>query len=310
MGDLAFNDILDRAGIAPKDVNVMLHSPRSGQGDFLAMLPGLVRTRRAAMETYQASHTIHAERSLSRGRPWVASFVKTGPGLRPGHSAMLLVGFYRNAGGRPRPRAEIEADPEVRWLRETFGMFRELDDPAWQCWTWFDLTLSADLAALQGRLLIEVRLVQSYVRLAEELAAPVLAIHQASAFDAAPPSWRDMRPTAGMLAALPPAWAAKLVGWRGISLSVDETDGARYVGSAAGAENLLGRWRQHVSRDGGVTVGLADRDLRRFRFSILERVSPDATPGEVSRLEQTWMDRLDTIRFGLNRPRPAEAADA
>ena len=268
----------------------------------MVLLPGLVRTRRAAMETYQAAHGINAERALSRGRPWVASFVKTGPGRVRGTSTMLFAGLYRNEGGRRVPRVDIAANPEVRWLYDTFGSFEELDEPGWSHWTWFDLRLSDRLSKLQGRLAIDVRLTQSYVRLAENLDAPVTALHAESAFDAAPPSWRKMRPSTGMLAALPAAWAAKLAEWRGIYLIVDESDGARYVGSASGTENLLGRWREHVAGERGITVGLAARDPRRFRFSILERVSPDATAGDVSRLEQTWMERLDTVRFGLNRP--------
>jgi len=83
-------------------------------------------------------------------------------------------------------------------------------------------------------------------------------------------------------------------------MSVDEVDGACYVGSAYGTENLLGRCRSHVAGEQGVTRELAHRDPATFRFSILERANPDATPAEVIRLERTWMDRLDTIRYGLN----------
>lgn len=289
----------------------MLHSPNVREGNLLTMLPGLVRTRRAAMKTYEAAHGIIVSRALSKGRPLVASFLKAGRARDAGTSAMLFAGIYTNPGPRQRARVDLEADEELLWLRENFGYFDHFGDRDWTHWTWFDLGLSEQLADLQGRLVLEARLTQNYVRLAEKLRAPIFAIHQESTFDAAPPSWRRMRPTTGMLAALPPAWAAKLAAeWRGVYLIVDETEDEGYVGSAAGADNLLGRWRAHVSREGGVTVGLADRDPRRFRFSILERVSPDATPGEVSRLEQTWMDRLDTIRFGLNRPRIAEAADA
>ncbi|WP_179379161.1 GIY-YIG nuclease family protein [Jannaschia marina] len=295
-------DVLERAGIAPGNVNVMLHSPRDG--DLQAMLPGLVRTRRVAMETYQATHGTNATRALSRGRPYVASFVKTGLGQVQGRSAMLFAGLYANPGPRQATRAEIAGNDEVRWLYETFGSYAELDDMEWTHWPWFDLRLTDFMAEMQGRLVIDVRLTPNYVRLAEKLRAPVTAIHAESAFDAAPPDWREMRPTAGMLGALPESWARRLAEWRGVYLIVDTADGKRYVGSAAGEENLLGRWRQHVTGEIGVTVGLRDRDPRRFRFSILERMSPDATPGEVSRREQTWMDRLETVRFGLNRPRP------
>ncbi|PWJ22532.1 GIY-YIG nuclease family protein [Jannaschia seohaensis] len=300
------SDVLARAEIDPRDVNVILHSPRDG--DLQAMLPGLVSTRPAAMEAYQCYHTGPATRALSQGRPLVASFVKTGSGRMPGTSLMLFAGLYKNPGPRARPRSEIEADAEVMWLHSTFGSFRELRSPDWTEWTWFDLSLDERLEEMRGRLVIEMRLTQAYIRLAENLKAPVAAIHAESAFDAEPPPWRRMRIGAGLLGALPSRWSARLREWRSIYLIVDQTDGARYVGSAYGAENLLGRWRAHVAGEAGVTVGLRDRDPSRFRFSIPQLTSPAAPAEEVIALEQTWMERLDTVRFGLNRPQ--EAADA
>ena len=303
----SLSDVLLRSGLELDQVNVMLHSPRSREGHLLRMLPGLVRTRRSAMEVYQAFHSEPAERALSRGRPWVASFVKTGAGKAPGSSAMLFAGLYRNHGGRAVPRAEIASDPDVDWLHREFGVFQELTDPDWTHWTRFDLRLDPLLAELQGRLIVELRLTPTYVRLAERLDAPVLAITAESSFDAAPPCWRDICLTAGMLRALPHAWEAQLQAMPGIYLIVDQSDGARYVGAAYGEQNLLGRWRAHAAGDEGVTEGLARRDPRMFRFSILEPMALGMSKDEIILREQTWMKRLDTVRFGLNRPRDQEA---
>ena len=63
-------------------------------------------------------------------------------------------------------------------------------------------------------------------------------------------------------------------------------------------EVLPTRWKVAMSEWSGVyyifdvsdTVGYA----RSFRFSILERVSPDMSEGDVIRLEATWKDRLHT----------------
>lgn len=291
-------DILLRGAIDPCDVNVMLHSPRAG--DLLRHLPGLVQTRRQAMEVYQATHSKPAERALSQGRPWVASFVKTGAGHQPGTSAMLFAGLYRNPGPRQAHRHEIEANPEVRWLHETFGAFTQIEDPGWTSWAWFDLALDDRLAELQGRLVIETRLTRAYVRLAEKIEASVLAIHPESRFDEAPPSWRDMVLNAGILQALPDSWAGCLRQWRGVYLIVDESDGMRYVGSAYGEDNLLGRWREHVSGDAGITAALAKRDPRKFRFSILELTSPSAGAEDVIEIENSWKTRLHSRKFGLN----------
>lgn len=81
----------------------------------------------------------------------------------------------------------------------------------------------------------------------------------------------------------------------------DRSDGARYVGSAYGETNLLGRWQAHVAGDAGVTVELARRDPAGFDFSILERVSPDMEIGDITIREQGWMTRLHTKVDGLNR---------
>lgn len=293
---LGLGDVLRDEGIAPADVNVMLHSP--GDARFAAVMPGLARTRRGILEAYCALHSRGAERALSGGRPWVAVFLATAH-REGGRRAVLFLGLYENRGGRRRPAAEMLADPDVDWLVRNTGEYQDIADRP--DWTWFDLHQSARMAHLQGRLVVLVRLTPNYVRLAENLDAPIHAIHAEGAFDAAPPDWREMIVTGPFLRVLPPGWAARLREWRGIYHIVDESDGARYVGAAYGAENLLGRWTAHVAGGRGVTVGLARRDPARFRFSILDLVSPAAPAEEVIALEQTWMERLDTIRFGLNR---------
>jgi hypothetical protein len=129
----------------------------------------------------------------------------------------------------------------------------------------------------------------------------VRAVLEEPAFDPPPPDWREMVIPATFLRALPVRWAERLGQWRGVYLIVDQTDGARYVGSAYGEENLLGRWRAHVAGDRGVTAELQHRDPAGFRFSVLDLVGPAAPPVEVIAVEQGWKRRLDTVRFGLNR---------
>ena len=89
--------------------------------------------------------------------------------------------------------------------------------------------------------------------------------------------------------------------WRGVYLIHDRSDGKAYVGSAYGEENLLGRWRNHAPTGHGGNKLLRRRDPANFRFSILERVSPDAAPADVVRLEASWKERLHTRSpSGLN----------
>ena len=114
------------------------------------------------------------------------------------------------------------------------------------------------------------------------------------------PDWDQLVLTAEDLRGLPREWEIRLSAWRGIYLIVDQSDGARYVGAAYGVDNLLGRWREHVSGETGVTRELSLRRTGNFRFSILELVAPTAEVAEVVARERTWMLRLDTIENGLN----------
>lgn len=74
-----------------------------------------------------------------------------------------------------------------------------------------------------------------------------------------------------------------------------------YVGSACRAENLLGRWRNYGATGHGGNKLLRRRDPKNFRFSILQRVSPEADSASVVAVENSWKERLHTREpFGLN----------
>lgn len=290
---IALADLLRVSGVPPEQTNVMLHSPRLRE--FARVLPTLVHTRRAALDMYQATHSKPAERALQQGRPWVAVFV------RIGYERLVFAGIYHNRGWRERSWTEVLAEPEAQFLKITYGVYeREIAQGNPGSTAFFNLTLAEPMADLIGRLVIGTVLTQTYVRLAENVKARVLALLEVGIAETPPPDWRAMTVTAAFLRAIPNGWASKLQEWRGIYLIVDETDGARYVGSAYGATNLLGRWQEHVRREAGVTAQLRQRDPVNFRFSILERVSPDLPPEDVIALEQTWMARLHTRAHGLN----------
>jgi hypothetical protein len=75
---------------------------------------------------------------------------------------------------------------------------------------------------------------------------------------------------------------------------VKETKG--YVGYAL---SILNRWRDHIARRGDATK-LKECDPANFRFTVLERTSPDIDEVELSHLESSWKDRLHTRKHGLN----------
>lgn len=284
---LRLNDLLRGAGLEPEHCTVMLHSPREPR--LRRLLPHLAAARPDLFDAFQSSHAGPATATL-RGRSHTVAFVALEGG------DCVLVGVYAQSGCTPRTLQWQENHPEISELRRDFGYdYNPVEGQAF-----FDLRRSAHLEDMAGRLRIAPRLGRTYVRLAEKLDAEVVAITRESSFDAPPPYWREWCPTGPEIRALSPAQQARLREWRGVYLIVDESDGARYVGAAYGAENLLGRWRDHVAGDAGLTAALRARNPARFRFSILERVSPDMPPEEVIALEHGWMLRLHSRRFGLN----------
>jgi hypothetical protein len=115
-----------------------------------------------------------------------------------------------------------------------------------------------------------------------------------AAWDEIALGWDELR-------VLPTRWRAALSQWRGIYYIFDETGGKGYVGSAYGDTNLLGRWINYGASGHGGNVLLRKRPPKSFRFTILQRVSPDMDAADVIRLEGTWKERLHTrAPFGLN----------
>jgi hypothetical protein len=128
-----------------------------------------------------------------------------------------------------------------------------------------------------------------------------LAILEESRFAAAMPEWDKLDLSWAELSALPSKWCAALSQWRGIYYIFDSADGKGYVGSAYGSSNLLGRWQNYASTGHGGNTLLRKRDPQSFRFTILQRVSPDLEAEDVIRLETSWKDRLHTrAPVGLN----------
>jgi hypothetical protein len=138
-------------------------------------------------------------------------------------------------------------------------------------------------------------------RRAHETPLNVLAIREDSVFAGALPPWNEIGFSWAELQILPNRMKAALEQWRGIYLIWDERDGKSYVGSAYGGTNLLGRWLGYASTGHGGNKLLRKRDPSTFRFSILQRVSPDLSADEVISFENSWKLRLHTrAPFGLN----------
>ena len=290
---MRLNALLAEAGIAPEEVAVAFHTPDEPR--LRRLLPFIAQRRPDLFDRYQNNHPRGIESTL-KARPLLLAFLDIGGG------GQILEGLHRVAGWEVWGRARIAADAvfaEIARMIAPAAPEARLDRMAQRAI--FELGRDARLAELRGRLVVARPPGRRHVRLAENLDLPLLALFEEPALAGLPPPWRELTLTAAEVRTLPESWAARLREWRGIYLIVDEADGARYVGAAYGADNILGRWQAHAAGDTGVTAELRARDPVTFRFSTLERVSPDMPAEEVTALEATWKDRLHTRAFGLNR---------
>lgn len=292
---MEFNTLLTLSGFDPRQVAVMLHTPV--QTHEKNALMAMVDDYPDLFEAYQDNHPPGPEATLKH-RELAASFVVGAD------SEAIFVGLYRIAGWRHLTAVELDADPRRRAVNERYRG-RSFADLAAESGrdgrAVFDLVPLPELADLKGRLIVRRTSGRAYMRLAENAALTILEIKRDRRFSAPPPDWRDFVVTTAELRVLPRDHAARLEGWRGVYLITDEKDGARYVGSAYGVENLLGRWIAHVAKEMGVTAELGLRDTSSFRFSILQLLLHDAGAEEVIAAENSWKDRLHTRKWGLNK---------
>lgn len=292
---LPFNSLLERAGLEPNDVAVILHTPTEPR--VKRVMAWWASERPALFNTYQNNHSRNPEVTL-KNRTYAASFVNMG------NRTFLFVGLYRNKGGTFETYEAMDQREDFKALfanSDLVPFLKQGRDPA-DGRIIFDLANDDVLDDLRGRLRVAAPAAsRPYIRKAENLDLEIVALSDTPFAASDVSDWRNLTLTKAELLALPLTWTVALSQWRGIYLIVDEADGARYVGSAYGSTNLYGRWIEHVKGERGVTVELQRRDTVKFRFSILQRVSPDMEPHDVQLLEQSWKLRLHTLEFGLNR---------
>ncbi len=284
---MEFNDLLRAQDIDPDTVLVFRHRPP--QLAFRKVLPWLAAERHDVYNAYQRTHGPKVEGALPKASH-VASFI--------GHVAgkALFIGLYRRGDWRMVTHQEHYSDPINQELKAQ-GIIEERDS-----FLQFDLERTDFYSEWSGKLVIAWPPPErSWWRWAARNTMLIDAIHETSALTAHMPAWDRIVLSWAELAVLPSKWKAALAEWRGIYLIFDTSDGRAYVGSAYGGENILGRWLNYAASGDGGNVGLADRDPSSFRFSILQRVSPDMESDEVITLEASWKDRLHTREFGLNR---------
>ena len=285
------NDLLIAEGIDPAQVLVMRHRPKEPR--LNRVLPWLASDKPDVFNAYQQTQGERVERAVLSAR-YIASFL----GREPGKA--LFVGIYEIGASRSLTFKEYWRVPAYVEMK-AFGM-QGLKAGERRSVLWFDLRLTKHCADWKGKLVVQWPPPErSWWRRAHRNEMQVFAIHEDSALVAPMKNWREIAFSWEELAVLPRPWRAALSQWRGIYYIFDSSAGKGYVGSAYGQFNLLGRWKGYAKLGHGGNRLLRDRDPHSFRFSILERVSPDMNRDDVIRLESTWKERLHTrTPFGLN----------
>lgn len=288
-----FNDLLKSKGIDPQHVLVLRHTPP--EPELNKVLPWLAAEKHDVFNAYQQTQGKRLEKAMEKmvDSGYVASFI----GCEPGNA--LFIGLYSIGKTRPLTLKQYWQVPAYKEMK-AFGM-QGLPKGS-ETVLWFDLALTDLFASWKGKLVVGWPPPElSWWRRAHRNEIPVLSILEESRLDAAMPEWEAINLSWEELGILPSRWRAALEQWRGIYYIFDTSDGKGYVGSAYGEANIYGRWLNYAARGHGGNSLLRRRDPRHFRFSILQRVSPDMSATDLIRIEGSWKERLHTRQpFGLN----------
>lgn len=289
------NDLFISKGIDPQQVIVLRHRPH--ESALRKVLPWLAAEKPDVFNAYQQTQTEKLEKVMEgmSGAGYVASFI----GHEPGKA--LFIGLYSIKNSKPLTLDEYWQVPAYAEMK-AFGMRGFTKEDSRKSILWFDLTHADFYDNWKGKLVVGWPPPErSWWRRSHRNEMPVLSIFEDSALDAAMPEWDEITLSWEELSVLPSRWKSALSQWRGIYYIFDSTDSKGYVGSAYGEANLYGRWLNYAAHGHGGNKLLKQRDPRNFRFSILQRVSPDMNTGDLIRLEGSWKERLHTrYPYGLN----------
>lgn len=289
------NDLLTGEGIDARQVLVLRHRPH--EPELNKVLPWLAAEKPEVFNAYQQTQGVKLEKVMKamEGAGYVASFI----GHEPGKA--LFIGLYSIGKSKSLTYEQFWKVPAYIEMK-AYGLRGFTREHSRRSILWFELALMDFYASWKGKLIVNWPSPElAWWRRAHRNVIPVHAILEDSALDAIMPEWNEIVLTWEELCILPTRWKLAISQWRGIYYIFDASDGKGYVGSAYGENNLLGRWQSYSEKGHGGNRLLMKRKPRNFRFSILQRVSPDMDDSDVLRLESSWKERLHTrTPFGLN----------
>jgi hypothetical protein len=142
---------------------------------------------------------------------------------------------------------------------------------------------------------------RSWVQRAATQAKPVIEIAQQ--YEPRFPGFREFVRPVDEVPSLPNGWQQVLRSVKGVYLLVDVDSGRQYVGSAKGADSLLGRWMDYAAGGDGGNMALkeaAKGGRRNYQVSALEVVGENTTDDTIEQIESYWKNKLLSREFGLN----------
>ena len=271
---LTFNDLLELEGIDTARVRLVRHQDnRLGPGRMYEAW----RNNREAFEAYQSVQG----RDVFGVGDLLASFVVTEA------RKTVFVGIYRVNHVGTCPPGSIDA----LLKHDVSGYVR------------YDLQLLEDLADYRDKVVIDWGAgARSWHQRATRQAKPVIEI--AEQYEPRFPGFREFVRPVDEVPSLPNGWQQVLRSVKGVYVLVDVDSGQQYVGSAKGADSLLGRWMDYAAGGDGGDVGLkaaARGGRRNYQVSVLEVVDASTPDDTIEQIESYWKNKLLSRRFGLNR---------
>ncbi len=276
-----FNQLLEMVGVDPARTVVLRHRPTEKK--LRPLIARMAQEQRHLFDAWQGIQDKRVSSSI-RKAGYVAAFLAL-----EGDSA-VFAGLYDVKGHSKLTQRQFQEMPAVPTLFE-MGMAK----PKWAAMYWHDLALTDLLAPF--RFSLAVRWPgggRNWVRWANRNVFEVLPLPVHEYIRADMPRWDELDLSWGELKNLPPSWRKKLEEWRGIYCIFDTASKQAYVGAAYGDANIMGRWLNYAKTGHGENEKLKDLDAEAFRFTILQRVSPDMDVDEVLALEVSWKRRLHT----------------
>jgi hypothetical protein len=285
---LDFDSLLTEAGYDPAFVVIQRHAPKNPA--LLEAFPTIITEHRDLLMAYQMTQWPPGEGMMAKATAVAAFFGGQG-------GETIFAGLFRIKGCTPTPYAKVWEHPGNLRLAD-LGMQKTRPDD--EQVLLFDLEPDDQFAGYVGRLGIGWKPGQAWSRWAGRSAFPILTITDENRFLDPMPSWDMLNLSWSRLHHLPTSWRLRLEQWRGVYYIFDVARRVGYVGSAYGAQNLLGRWLNYARTGDGNNVRLKDSRPEDLRFSILQLTAQDLDIEAVVALEGSWKQRLWTREFGLN----------